>query len=110
MRRLDTEHLTEPRHVPNPHRTAVDEVDDLRRLTEAKLVRCEHSVLRRERIDVAFPAQLRTGAELAAVQQHHRIAVAGLQIAGRQTVDLDGAAAHSHYLIAIGFTGDPTAP
>src|ERR1700712_2261994 len=110
MRRLDTKRRTEPRHVPNPHRPAVDEVDDLRRLTEAKLVRCEYSVLRGERTDVALPGQFGIGAELAAVQQHHRIAVTSFQITRDQAVDLDGSAVHRRHLIAIGFTGDPTAP
>ena len=79
MRRLDAEHLTEPRHMPDPHRPAVDEVDDLRRLSEAELIRRQHSVPRGEGGDVALPAEFGAGTELATVQQHHRITLAGLE-------------------------------
>ena len=68
--------------MPNPHPAAVDEVDDLRRLAESEHVGSQHSVPRGQRGDVAFPAEFGAGTELAAVQQHHRIALAGLQIAG----------------------------
>ena len=97
--------------MPNPHPAAVDEVDDLRRLPVPQLVWRQHSVVRGERGDVAFPAEFGAGAELAAVQQHHRIAFAGLQVAGGQAVDQHGLALNqSIYLIAIGLTGEPTAP
>ena len=87
VRRVDAERLAEARHMPNPHPAAVDEVDDLRRLPEAQLVRRQHSILRGKRGDVAFPAKFGAAAELAAVQQHHRIAFAGFQVAGGQAVD-----------------------
>ena len=48
-------------------------------------------------------------AELTAVQQHDRVARAGLQVTGDQPVDADFLAVEAH-LIAIGLTGAPTAP
>ena len=96
--------------MPNPHPAAVDEIDDLRRLAESQLVGRQHAVALGQCGDVAFPAEFGTGTEFAAVQQHHRVALAGLQVAGGQTVDEHGLAFEVHHLIAIGFTGEPTAP
>ncbi len=100
--------------MPNAHPTAIDEIDDLRRLAESQHVRRQHPVMRGQRSDVALPAQFGAGTELAAVQQHHRVTLAGLEIAGDKAVDHGGSVMNLHrrplYLIAIGFTGDPTAP
>ena len=73
MRRLDTEGLAEPRDVADPHTAAVIEVDDLRRAAEAQHVRGEHAVVGGERRNRVLPAEFRADAELAAVQQDHRI-------------------------------------
>ena len=110
MRRPYAERLAEARHMPNPHPAAIDEVDHLRRLPEPQHVRGQHSIPRGERGDVALPSKFGAGTEFAAVQQDHRITLAGLQIAGGQTVDHHGLALKVHHLIAIGFTGEPTAP
>src|ERR1700761_3310281 len=96
--------------MPNPHSAAVDEVDDLGRLSEPQLVGRQHSVMLGKCGDIAFPAEFGAGAEFAAVQQHHRVAVAGLQIAGAQPAAQHGLAPDLHRLIAIGFPGEPPPP
>src|SRR5581483_5871026 len=110
MRRGDAEQLAEPGDMPNPHSTSVDEVDDLRGLSEPQLVWCQHPIVPSECGDITLPAEFGTRTELAAVQQHHRVTVTGLQIAGDQPVDQDGSAMCLGHLIAIGLTGEPTAP
>ncbi len=107
---IDAQHGTKPRHMPDPHRPAVDEVDDLRRFAEAELIGCQHPVAPSEGGDVALPAEFGAGTELAAVQQHQRVAVTGLEKARDETVDNNGAAMDLNHLIAIGLTGEPTAP
>ena len=106
----DVKHLTQARHMPYPHPTAIDEVDYLRRLPEPQHVRRQHSIARGEGGNVTLPTEFGAGTELATVQQHHRVAIAGLQIARGQAVDQRGLAPKIHHLIAIGFTGEPTAP
>ena len=106
----DAECLAEARNMPNPHPAAVDEVDHLRRLPEPQHVGSQHSIPRSEGGDVAFPAEFCAATELAAMQQYHRIALAGLQVVGGQTVHQHGLARKVRHLIAIGFTGEPTAP
>ena len=68
MRRLDAQHLTEPRDVPDPHATAVVEVDDFRGSAEPQHVGGQHTVVRCQRRDVALPPEFRAQTELAAVQ------------------------------------------
>ncbi len=78
MRRVEAEQLAEARHMADPHPAAVDEVDDLGRLPVSQLVWRQHPIVRGQRGNVAFPTEFGAGSELTTVQQHHRIAFAGL--------------------------------
>jgi hypothetical protein len=82
--------------MANPHAPSIDEVDDLRRLPEPQLVQRQHTVLRGEGGDVALPAEFGTCTELTTMKHYHRIACAGFQIAGYQTVDQHGFAMNLH--------------
>jgi len=100
MRGVDTQHLAEPRDVPNPHAAAVGEVDDFRRATEAQHVGGQHAITVSQRFDVSFPPEFRADTELAAVQQHDRIALSRFQIAGPQPVDQDGLVLHPRHAVS----------
>ncbi len=84
---VDAHHLAEARDVPDPHAAAVGEVDDLGRPAEPEHVGGEHAVAFGQRADGVLPPDPGIGAELAAVQQHHRITLSRFQITGEQTVD-----------------------
>src|SRR6185312_12560274 len=110
VRRPDAEQFAKPCDMPDPHAAAVDEVDHLRRTSVPQHVRGQHAIACGECGNIAFPTKFGTGPELTAVQQHHRIALAGFQVAGGKTVHQHRFTLKVHHLIAIGLTGDPTAP
>ncbi|EUA51225.1 hypothetical protein I552_2166 [Mycobacterium xenopi 3993] len=60
--------------MPNPHAAPVVEVDDFRRFAKAQQVRGYYTMLLGERGNIAFPTDFGTGAEFAAMQQHHWVA------------------------------------
>jgi hypothetical protein len=82
--------------VPDPHAAAVGEVDHLGRRAEPEHVRRQHPVPLGERGNNSLPGCFGIHAELAAVQQHHRLAGPSLQIVGGEPVDGDGAALKAH--------------
>src|SRR5271165_6586561 len=87
MRGVDAELVAEPGDVSDPHPPAIVEVDDFRGLSEAQHVGRQHSIPVGERGYRLLPADFGADTEFAAVQQDHRVAVAGLQVAGDQAVD-----------------------
>src|ERR1700752_2370447 len=76
--------------MPDPHATPVVEVDHFGRLAEAQHVGSQHAMMRSQRGDVVLPADFGAGAELPTVQQDDGITLARLEIAGDETVNLDG--------------------
>ena len=92
MRRFDADGVAEPRNMSDPHAAAVVEIDDLRGVAEAKHVRREHTMMRRQCGDIALPPDLGADAELTAVQQDDRITLSRFEIAGHHAIDQDGLA------------------
>jgi hypothetical protein len=82
MRRVDAHVGAQPSHMADAHAAPVVEIDDFGRVSEAQHVRCQHSMMLGERGYVVFPADFGADPEFATVQQDHRVAVSGLQIAG----------------------------
>ncbi len=58
--------------VADPHPPPFSEVDHLRALAVAELVRGDDVVVLCQLLDVAFPAEFGGGAELAAVEEDER--------------------------------------
>lgn len=107
--RVDAQQRAEPGDVPDSHAATVGEVDDFRRVTEAQHVGGQHAVVLRERRDQPLPADFSARPEFATVQEHDGIALPRLEEVRPQAVDDDGPVLMAH-LIAMGLTGEPTAP
>ncbi|BBX08983.1 hypothetical protein MAIC_37860 [Mycolicibacterium aichiense] len=95
--------------MPDTHAPAVGEVDDLRRLAETQHVRSQYPIVPRQFGNHSFPTDFGTHTELAPMQEYDRLTFARLEEVRRQAVDDKGPMLEAH-LIAIGLTGDPTAP
>src|SRR5699024_8390444 len=90
VRRLDVQQRAESGDVADAHAATVVEVDDFGGLPEPQQVGGQHPEMFGQCREVAFPAQFGAGPEFATVQQDHRVPTPGLQIAGGQTIDIQG--------------------
>ena len=80
--------------MADPHAAPVVEIDDFGRLPEAQHVGRQHSIPLSKCGYRSLPADFGADAELATVQQDHRVAVAGFQVTGDQPVDHELFALH----------------
>src|SRR5690348_11766333 len=98
---IDAEFGAEAGDMPDTQAPPVVEVDDLGTLTEAQHVRANHPVVLAEPAGGTLPTQFGPGAALAAVQPNDQVPDAGIQVAGGQTVDVDGSAyeVHGHTIL-----------
>src|SRR6185312_65115 len=83
--------------MPDPHPTAVVEVDHFSGLTEPQHVGSQHTMMRGKRCNVVFPSHFGAGPVLAAVEQNNGIALPRFEIAGGEAVHRDGLAFKIHY-------------